>query len=858
MKNARRILSGLALGCCCWAAALPLSSLGQGTAFTYQGRLNDNGTPATGRYDLRFILYDADPGGSQQGPVLTNSAVAVTGGLFTVTLDFGQSFPGTDRWVELAVRTNGGAAFATLSPRQKITAAPYAITAGSATSLSGAYSGAVTFNNPSNQFSGNGSGLTNINAATLNGLGPAAFWKTAGNSGTTAGPSFVGTSDNQPLELKVDNQRALRLEPNTNGAPNLIAGASVNVVASGILGSTIAGGGAAQIFGNSYSNSVSGNFSTIGGGLANNIATNSDSAVIAGGNFNNIDIDSAQSAIGGGIQNVIGPDSSAATIGGGQNNLIDSAAGESTIGGGYRNEIRPAAQYAVIGGGYQNTNSASQSTIGGGYHHTIQTNCEAATIGGGFFNQIRQGSISSTIAGGENLIIFNGSDHATIGGGFFNRIEAGSSSSGISAGQQNDVMAKYAIISGGSNNAVAAGADFACVGGGDSNNGAGKYSTVPGGQLNKAAGDFSFAAGRRAKAIHGGSFVWGDSASPAGTDFSSTGTNQFLIRAGGGVGIGTASPSGQLDVAGSTIIRGLSTPSSSATNLLNLGVGVSSDGLRNGISFFEGGGASGPAMMFGYDGVGSSSANALRIYSSGNVPLFTFQANGGLGISTTNPLTALHVRDSVDAEISIESTDAGSHRWTLQSSRVNGNVSTDGSFQIIDRGTGGGSRLLIGTNGNVGIGTNSPGQKLHVVGNIIASGSICANNGVSCASDRNVKENFQPINSRGVLEKVAQLPLTQWNYKTDPGTPHLGPVAQDFRAAFGLGTDDRSICMIDEGGVALAAIQGLNQKLEHELDSIRKELHRREAENAALKQSVRELKNLMEQMNETLAHPSVP
>ncbi len=102
----------------------------QGTAFTYQGRLSDNGAAVTGIFDLRFIVYDADAGGSQQGPILTNSATPINAGVFTVTLDFASVFDGGGRWLEIAVRTNGGGAFATLSPRQKLTASPYAILAG--------------------------------------------------------------------------------------------------------------------------------------------------------------------------------------------------------------------------------------------------------------------------------------------------------------------------------------------------------------------------------------------------------------------------------------------------------------------------------------------------------------------------------------------------------------------------------------------------------------------------------------------------------------------------------------------------------------------------------------------------------
>src|SRR2546426_9827689 len=90
-----------------------LSTYGQGTAFTYQGRLNDGANPGNGSYDVRFIIYDNGAGGSQQGPILTNSATAISNGLFTVTLDFGTNFPGAARWLEIAVRTNGGGNFST-------------------------------------------------------------------------------------------------------------------------------------------------------------------------------------------------------------------------------------------------------------------------------------------------------------------------------------------------------------------------------------------------------------------------------------------------------------------------------------------------------------------------------------------------------------------------------------------------------------------------------------------------------------------------------------------------------------------------------------------------------------------------
>src|SRR5262252_2345247 len=112
-------------------------SFAQGTAFTYQGRLNDGANPANGIYDLRFAIYDSASGGAQQGSLVTNSAMGISNGLFTVALDFGNQFPGANRWLEISVRTNGGTSFTTLNSRQQITPSPYAITSGSANSVLG-------------------------------------------------------------------------------------------------------------------------------------------------------------------------------------------------------------------------------------------------------------------------------------------------------------------------------------------------------------------------------------------------------------------------------------------------------------------------------------------------------------------------------------------------------------------------------------------------------------------------------------------------------------------------------------------------------------------------------------------------
>jgi len=116
----------------------------------------------------------------------------------------------------------------------------------------------------------------------------------------------------------------------------------------------------------------------------------------------------------------------------------------------------------------------------------------------------------------------------------------------------------------------------------------------------------------------------------------------------------------------------------------------------------------------------------------------------------------------------------------------------------------------------------------------LTSGGLAVNGTFVSASDRNIKQDFSEVDSRAVLEKVAQLPIQTWVYKNDPGTKHLGPMAQDFYAAFAVGPDDKHITTVDESGVALAAIQGLNQKLE-----------KQRAENAELKLRLEMLERLM-------------
>lgn len=128
----RNSIGGLAFVSALILTFQPSSARAQGTAFTYQGRLESAGAPANRFYDFSAQVYNrasaGEPGDTLVSGTLTFTAVPVSNGLFMLTLDFGAGpFNGEARWLSLAVRTNGSGAFTTLTPRQPITATPYAI-----------------------------------------------------------------------------------------------------------------------------------------------------------------------------------------------------------------------------------------------------------------------------------------------------------------------------------------------------------------------------------------------------------------------------------------------------------------------------------------------------------------------------------------------------------------------------------------------------------------------------------------------------------------------------------------------------------------------------------------------------------
>jgi len=322
------------------------------------------------------------------------------------------------------------------------------------------------------------------------------------------------------------------------------------------------------------------------------------------------------------------------------------------------------------------------------------------------------------------------------------------------------------------------------------------------GDHTSANGEGATAMGYYAQAKHDGAFVWADSTST--TPFASTSANQFLVRASGGVGIGTASPGrplqiGDVNTPNAQGMMRFASRSGTGPSSRTWDIGVPEGDQDIGGKYYS--------FVIDDPGLGSEPEVVVR-WDTGNV-----------GINKTSPSSKLDVVSSGGGN-AIQGTciNAGA-------SGVYGENLTGGGFGVAGRASNAGIAVY-------GDNANAAGWAGFFDGNVRVTGTL------NPPSDRNVKHDFANVDSREVLEKVAALSIQTWAYTNDTrGSRHLGPVAQDFQAAFGLGADDKSIATVDADGVALAAIQGLNQKLE---DTRR--------ENSALKERVENLERLLRKL----------
>lgn len=159
---------------------------------------------------------------------------------------------------------------------------------------------------------------------------------------------------------------------------------------------------------------------------------------------------------------------------------------------------------------------------------------------------------------------------------------------------------------------------------------------------------------------------------------------------------------------------------------------------------------------------------------------------------------------STDWQLSANGASSGSADYFAIEDLGDTGVSPTKPFRV-DAGAGN-HAIRVNGSGHVGLGISTPGARLHVNGDAIVEGDF------SAASSREIKQDFAPVESRAILERLVELPVTEWSYRSGgPGVRHLGPVAEEFHAAFALGRDPRHLSPLDLSGVAFAAIQGLHE-----------------------------------------------
>lgn len=499
----------------------------------------------------------------------------------------------------------------------------------------------------------------------------------------------------------------------------------------------------------------------IGGHISNNVAGGVYGATISGG---------GQAGYPNAVTNIF------STIGGGRGNTVSGGTG--TVGGGAFNSTTGVG--ATIGGGIANVASGTGAFVGGGGYNgitvsgiTVSGNTaagDASVIGGGYGNTVAVTGTYGVIGGGiTNTVSGLG---ATVAGG--GRNTASGDSATIGGGHDNTASQIDSVIGGGSNNVASN--SFAVVGGGELNLAGGSWATIGGGSENVVT---------------------------ATADYGTIGGGAYNTVAGYGALVG-----------GGT---GNTASATSAT------VGGGESNAASGVGAFVGGGytnaASGAGAVVGgggWDGTwfaGNTAAGTASTIGGGLGNVVTTTAlYGTVGGGITNTVSGLAAvvpggqQNSAAGNYSFaagygSTAGFGSFVWTCGACSFTSSSDND---QVVMNAQGG---FWFG-----GRGTGSPtGPTGAIAGTQFIStstGAYLSTVGVwTDVSDRNAKMNFAPVS---VLDALLALPVQSWQYKLDDANVrHIGPTAQDFYAAFGVGADDTHLAALDTSGVALAAIQEL-------------------------------------------------
>jgi len=287
---------------------------------------------------------------------------------------------------------------------------------------------------------------------------------------------------------------------------------------------------------------------------------------------------------------------------------------------------------------------------------------------------------------------------------------------------------------------------------------------------------------------------------------SSAPNNAMFMSAAGNLGLGTSTPGGTL---------------SARIHIADPTPDILLDDTDNSQLWY---------LFADYEGMGfgDGSSSTIPFYVETGAPLdsLVVKSNGFVGVGTFEPDGNFHVKVDDNAFLLpfvVENTNAINFSgFRLQISPTS----------FIDFNNSGGNFRINAD--------QIPGSEFEVQpsGNSTVKGTMTAKNFVS-SSDRNAKQDIEAIDHQALLAKVMEIPVSEWSYRTSPDSRHIGPMAQDFYKAFGLGDTDKGITSIDAGGVALAAIQGVKREKDREFAQL---IAEKNAEIDLLRTEIEQLK----------------
>lgn len=461
------------------------------------------------------------------------------------------------------------------------------------------------------------------------------------------------------------------------------------------------------------------------------------------------------------------------------------------------------------------------NVIGGANGNFVSNTVAGATIAGGG---------ASYYGGDTNLFNTVSGDFGTIGGGISNTVTKKLAT--IAGGSLNLASGDVSAVGGGVQNV--AGGNYSTIAGGQANSADGLYATVGGGSINSATAFESVVAGGANNAASGNaSFVGGGTYNSVGFAYSTIGggfsnrvTAQYAFVGGGG----------QNAISGSYANIG-----GGANNTAMGGYSAIPGGLNNtasGLSSLAAGSYAQAAHDHSFvwsDGFGSTP------YSSTGAYQFCVQAGGGVHLSADLSF------DTTYHHLSMTGGNAAGYLYGSFAGLADG-IHLGYNYYYDAAGTGhvanssyATSRISAGF-GQIVMAISTTANAAPQTTRLLANASgVTVYGTFNNSSDRNVKQDIAPINAADILDRVTRLPLSEWSYKDDPQTRHIGPMGQDFYAAFNIGTDEKHIAPIDEAGVAFASIQALNKKV----TDLSEQLERRDAENANLKTRLERLEKAL-------------